>query len=283
LSSSEHFEHSKDKAVREVLAARAKRAETETLGESWDMQDHLVALNARIRPLRAIGTQLVDAAIQVHRALWPKVKTPTCIDELATKLKGAEARLREWRCSSARAGADKALVFVLSWYEDVEIHTVTSLRRGSPWNSTPDGIAKRQAAADRFASYANTRTFDDGRLYSEDEESSDEEAASGEESSEGEDIDFEEPESSKGKAGKTTEVAEGSDDDFSFDEPPNSKGKSGKAVATEVISSDVADTPATTPTTEVASATEVVPAPEVAAPEAPTATTSATEVSGSEA
>ena len=283
MSSSENFEHSKDKAIREVQAARAKRAETETLSDSWDIQDHLVALNARIRPLRAIGTKLVDATIEVHRALWPKVKTPTCIDELATKLKGAEARLREWRCSSARAGADKALLFVLSWYEDVEIHTVTSLRRGSPWNSTPDGIAKRQAAADRFASYANTRTFDDGRLYSEDEESSDEEAASGEESSEGEDIDFEEPESSKGKAGKTTEVAEGSDDDFSFDEPPNSKGKSGKAVATEVISSDVADTPATTPTTEVASATEVVPAPEVAAPEAPTATTSATEVSGSEA
>ena len=66
-----------------------------------------------------------------------------------------------------------------------------------------------------------------------------------------------EPQSSKGKAGKTTEVAGDSDDDFNFDEPPNPKGKSGKAVATEVISPDVTDTPASTPTTEVASATEV--------------------------
>ena len=83
-------------------------------------------------------------------------------------------------------------------------------------------------------------------------------------------------------------MAGDSDDDFNFDEPPNPKGKSGKAVATEVVSPDVTDTPASTPTTRVASATKVVPAPEVPAPEAPasevpTTTTSATEVSGSEA
>ena len=93
-------------------------------------------------------------------------------------------------------------MFVLSWYEDVEIHTVTSLRKGSPWNTLPDGIEKRQAAADLFASYANTRIFNEGRLYSEDEESSDEEAESGEAGSDGEEIDFEEPESSRARPAK---------------------------------------------------------------------------------
>ena len=144
-------------------------------------------------------------------------------------------------------------MFVLSGYESIEIHTVTSLRKGSPWITTPDGIEKRQAAADLFASYADTWTFDDGRVYSEDEESSDEEEESGEEGSDGVEFHLDEPQSSKGKVGKTTEVAGDSNDDFNFDEPPNPKGKSGKAVGTEVISPNVTDTPASTPTPEVAS------------------------------
>jgi len=248
------------KAVQAIQAARTKRAETETLSEEWDVQDHLVALNARIGPLRAIGTSLVDAAIQVHRTLWPKVQPPTSIDELATKLKGAEARLREWRSSSARAGADQALVFVLSWYEEIEIGTVTSLRKGSPWNTTPAGIEKRQAAADLFASYADTRTFNEGRAYSEDEESSDEEEESGEENSEGsdDDLDFDEPPTSKGKTGQTSKVTEEAEEEIDFN-PPSPRDKSGKGATSEVITPEATLVSPASTSTEVASTSEVPP------------------------
>ena len=154
--SSDHFAHSKAAALNTVRKARAKRAEAGPIPEEWDMEDYLTALNARISPLKAIGLDLLDAGIKAYRALWPGSPTPSSIEELSKCLSGAEARIREWRSSAARAGADQALTFVLSWYESINLNVVRSLRQGSKWTSDPTLIESRKDAAKFMASYAPT-------------------------------------------------------------------------------------------------------------------------------
>ena len=107
--STEHFEHSKIAAANITAKARAKRAESGPLPEEWDIEDHLVALKARISPLKCIGTDLLTASIRVHGTLWPGRAPPKSVAELCRGLQGAEKRLREWRSFSTRAGADQAL------------------------------------------------------------------------------------------------------------------------------------------------------------------------------
>ena len=126
--SSYHFSHSKAAALNTVRRARTKRAEAGPIPEEWDIEDHLSALNARISPLKAIGMDLLDAGIRAYRALWPGSQAPVSIEELSKCLTGAETRIREWRSSAARAGADQALTFVLSWYEAIDLNALKSLR-----------------------------------------------------------------------------------------------------------------------------------------------------------
>ena len=130
----------------------------------------MIALDARISPLKSIGTDLLSAGIQVFNSLWPDAETPTSVAELSKQLLTAEARLREWRSSSARAGADEALTFVLSWYEDVELNILKSLRARSKWIEDPVLIERRKEAASYMAGYAKTRQFVPGTAYSDDED-----------------------------------------------------------------------------------------------------------------
>ena len=137
--------------------ARAKRAETGPISNEWEVEDHLTAVRARIDPLNTISTDILNADIKVYQLLWPDSPRPFSIAELARCLLSVEEKLREWRSSSARAGADQALTFVLSWYETININTVRSLRDKSMWTSDPMKIQDRQAAADFMAGYAETR------------------------------------------------------------------------------------------------------------------------------
>ena len=59
------FEHSRDAANLAVAAAREKHAGKGPVSDSWDIEDHLTALKARIVPLRSIGAELISAAIPI--------------------------------------------------------------------------------------------------------------------------------------------------------------------------------------------------------------------------
>ena len=85
------------------------------------MEDHLTALSARIKPLKVLGVDLLNAGIHAFKALWPDVEAPTSLPELVDELMASEDRLNEWRKSSAGVGADEALSFVLSWYEGINL------------------------------------------------------------------------------------------------------------------------------------------------------------------
>ena len=65
--------------------------------------------------------------------LWPGSEPNKSIADLAIRLQASEAKLREWRHSSARAGADEALAWVLSWYEEMDLDMRKTQREGSRW------------------------------------------------------------------------------------------------------------------------------------------------------
>ena len=118
-----------------------------------------------------MGSDLLSSAIRVHKVLWPGIKVPTVVEELAKRLEKTKVRLGEWRASAARAGADEVLQFVLSWYEGIDLEVLKTMRSGSKWSETEELVALRKEHAYRLASYAETRGFIEGppELETEDE------------------------------------------------------------------------------------------------------------------
>ena len=121
-----------------TLKARERRAKSGPISEEWNIDDHLTALSSRLSPMRALGVGLLDAAIRVYRVLWPCAETPASVDELSWCLQACEKRLREWRASAARVGADEAMIYVLSWYEGINLDALQSMHASSKWTTDPD-------------------------------------------------------------------------------------------------------------------------------------------------
>jgi hypothetical protein len=159
-----------------------------TVRPSWGVDDHLLALRTRIKPLRVLGVNLVNAALRARRVLWPDTELSPHMKDLADDLQGTVDRLRAWRHSSARAGADEALGWALSWYEGMVLDLLVRRRQGSPWIEDSEHIQRRQERTFEIAKFAETRFYiegDDVSLTDEDEEAAvieeEEEVNSGEE------------------------------------------------------------------------------------------------------
>ena len=159
LLSKGHFEHSREAATLAITVAREKRAGKGPVSDSWDIDDHLIALKARIVPLRSIGTELLSTAVHAHGALWPGVTSNLSVTELATALQDAGKRLHAWKRSGDRAGADQALQHVLSWYEGLDLEVIKILRVVSEWYTDPAKIRLRQETAHRLAGWADPGPF----------------------------------------------------------------------------------------------------------------------------
>ena len=82
------------------------------------------------------------------------------------------------------------MIFVLSWYENINLDLLQSTRDGSKWTTDPEHIQHRQEVAHSFIHYAPIHQFVDGPVPSDDEaeeeeeEEEEEEAGSGEEDEE---------------------------------------------------------------------------------------------------
>ena len=96
--------------------------------QNWSVDDHLLALRTRIKPLRVLGVNLVNAALRARRVLWPDTELSPHMKDLADDLQGTEDRLRAWRHSSARDGADEALGWALYWYEGMDLNLLVRRR-----------------------------------------------------------------------------------------------------------------------------------------------------------
>ena len=71
----------------------------------------------------------------------------------------SEERLDDWRSSAARVGADEALMYVLSWYEGLDLDALKTLRDGSKWLTDPDYVRRRQEFAHSLIQYAPVHSF----------------------------------------------------------------------------------------------------------------------------
>ncbi|KAK1609338.1 hypothetical protein QYE76_033011 [Lolium multiflorum] len=140
------FPHSQAHAVNKVAERRVEQ-EMANPDAPWDPYDHLVALSARVQHMRSVDrhlADLLDVAIQICKVLWPKEPVPANITLTTNRLKHAGRRIREWKCSAARAGADAALRIACSWYDDLDLDAFHSLRADAPTDTDPARTAKRQ-------------------------------------------------------------------------------------------------------------------------------------------
>ena len=147
------------------------------------MDDHLVALAARVAPLAADFQSLMAAGLKACGPLYPDSPDVSSQEELEKMLKGTKERLQVWRSSSARAGADAALAFIMSWHPEIELEKIETLLKGAPWTTDQVLIAKRQAAANYMAQYANTAVLDlEAEVYQDEDVASESEATESQDS-----------------------------------------------------------------------------------------------------
>ena len=151
-------EHAAQKAVEKRWA---KRAEGMPLESSWGIEDHLAALEARVKPMKVIGVDIFEAAIDMVKALWPEDKLPVPPSEIAERLQDGPERLDEWRESAGRVGADEALSYVLSWFETIPLARLKHMRDGSKYEKDPALKRLRQKLAYSYIEYADVHTFCD--------------------------------------------------------------------------------------------------------------------------
>ncbi|XP_071683843.1 uncharacterized protein [Lolium perenne] len=180
------FPDSQVHAIKKVAERRAEQSMTNP-DAPWDPYDHLVALAARICHMRAVDRHLVELperAIEIFKVLWPGEAVPVNLTLISDRLKDACRRIREWKWSAARAGADAALRIACSWYEELDLDAFHSLLGDAPTDTDPVLSAKRQDRAYRIAEFAHTRTFIPPPPGVRDEISDDEEDAEDEQDEE---------------------------------------------------------------------------------------------------
>jgi hypothetical protein len=123
------------------------------------MSEQLLALEARKNATSYYTEDLFLGAQEAFFALWPGQRMPTDPVDLGNDLQLSKVRLREWRDSGARVGADEALTYFLSWYEKADLETLRTVREGSIWTSDPEHIRRRQELAHSYVDYADTEAF----------------------------------------------------------------------------------------------------------------------------
>ena len=172
----ENFPESEFAARKRVAKVRQLRGES---SEDWSMEDLSASLLARVKPMRVIGVDVVNAALRAFRVLWPDEPRPSTMEGLIRFLDATDDRLQEWRESSARAGADEAMKVVLSWYEGIKLEVLRGIRTNGEYVTNPEWIKKRQEIAYSFLDYIDLSRFvedpADAEEEEEDEDAGDEE------------------------------------------------------------------------------------------------------------
>ncbi|KAM0883495.1 hypothetical protein ACQ4PT_031599 [Festuca glaucescens] len=235
------FPESQDLAVKAVLESRKDRPANEE--PYWSMEDHMVSMAARVAHMKVLGIDFPLSAIKVFKALWPGATVPKSVQGLCKWLNATEMRLSQWRESVGRAGADMALQFILSWYEEIDFNSISTLRVGSHILEDPAIKLKCQAKAYELASYAPVHNF-----IPDPEDDKEDEAKEGAEGAE------------EGSEGSTEDSDEEVDEELEAEAPPSKKTKTIEPTSEEPASSSnvgSADIPsADAPSTEVPASSE---------------------------
>nr|XP_051212549.1 uncharacterized protein LOC127330341 [Lolium perenne] len=155
------FPETQEAALAAVGVARdSRRRETgEGSSEYFSMEDHLASMAARIEPVTKLGWELRKAAEELVPMLWPGEAAPQDISGLISSMEQAPDRFLDWKESATRAGADMALSFVLSWYNEVDLGQLEFRRAGVEDKLPADFKAARLARASTIADFVDKTLF----------------------------------------------------------------------------------------------------------------------------
>ncbi|KAM0906964.1 hypothetical protein ACQ4PT_016440 [Festuca glaucescens] len=162
------FPESRDLAVNAAVEARKDKMGPHE--EYWTLEDHMIAMAARVDHMKVLGIDLPLTAIKVFRTLWPDKTQLKKMKELCAWLNASDVWLIQWRESAGRAGAGTALAFTSSWYEDIEFDVLTTMRVNSKVLDDPEIKKKRQKRAYIMAQYAPVHQFIEDPLQPQDSE-----------------------------------------------------------------------------------------------------------------
>ena len=111
-----------------VKAGRVERgkASGSSLPDKFDINDHLTALKARVAPIKKDFADVMSACVNTCRALYPEHTDARSTSQLVGMLNESKEWLQLWRSSSACAGADAALMLIMSWHEDIKLAQIQS-------------------------------------------------------------------------------------------------------------------------------------------------------------
>ncbi|KAK1670905.1 hypothetical protein QYE76_059064 [Lolium multiflorum] len=175
------FPEAQEAALAAVGVAREarRRATGEGSVEYFTMEDYMASMAARVEPITKLGWELRKAAEELIQMLWPAETLPHDLSNLISWLERAPDRFLDWRESATRGGADMALSFVLSWYNEVDLGQL-EYRRAGVEDALPAEIkTARLARACAIADFVDKGLFipdPNPPSEDEDEEMEDEEA-----------------------------------------------------------------------------------------------------------
>ncbi|KAK1627544.1 hypothetical protein QYE76_001859 [Lolium multiflorum] len=155
------FPETQEAALTAVGVARdsRRREAGEGSSEYFSMEDHLASMAARIEPITKLGWELRKAAEELVPMLWPEEAAPQDISGLISAMERAPDRFLDWKESATRAGADMALSFVLSWYNEVDLGQLEFRRAGVEDKLPADLKAARLARASTIAEFVDKTLF----------------------------------------------------------------------------------------------------------------------------
>jgi hypothetical protein len=150
-------------AVALAAAGRARDERRQATGEQssdcFSMDDYLASMAARVEPITKLGWELRKAAEELYRLLWPTETLPGELSNLIKWLETAPDRFLDWKDSAARAGADMALSFVLSWYNEVSLDQLEYRRADVEGKLPAENKTARLARACAIADFVDKGIF----------------------------------------------------------------------------------------------------------------------------
>ncbi|XP_071685000.1 uncharacterized protein [Lolium perenne] len=155
------FPEAQEEALAAVGRAREDRRQAtgEQSSDCFTMDDYLASIAARVEPVTKLGWELRKAAEELIRLLWPTETLPEDLSKLIAWLDRAPDRFLDWKESATRAGADMALSFVLSWYNEVSLDQLEFRRAGVEDKLPAENKTARLARACAIADFVDKSIF----------------------------------------------------------------------------------------------------------------------------
>ncbi|XP_073360423.1 uncharacterized protein [Aegilops tauschii subsp. strangulata] len=122
------------------------------------LEEHLLAIQARLQPAHRMLRRLQRVGAQVLAALWPGEAVPRTPSRTADWLEVAVGRFEAWKASAARSGTRRALEFVKAWYPELSLDQLATWRQEADeeLEAVRPAIIQRASA---IADYTDTSAF----------------------------------------------------------------------------------------------------------------------------